>query len=411
MTHFTQLQKQHTDIPDAVLLKAALLFDGLAVTPALLEAGRDAIPHFHTVRRNGQEHQIPYFIWLPDGAGEELLVLVRPADKSPWHVRDDGQGGLALYDDDAEVSELRVAPRPRWHRRIEEQEKQEMLYALSQHGGMLVANLTPACEYWQADVDGGPAKCRFCGYGAVSHRSRGLRQERGMARPPADVLQAFEQTVAEARPEADHLFLVGGSMLDRDCEGERYLALTEAAVRGEPAWRGAIGCGSQALPAAWTQRIRDAGAGYACFNLEVWDPARWQVLCPGKAAWITREQWLEDMLAAVEVFGRGGVLSAFVAGVELVPPAGFADREEALASALAGTDWLLARGIVPLYSPFSPAPNATYDQASGPDMGYFLRLNLEAARLRRRHELPVNRQFVSHRDTYAQLECDLDRLL
>jgi hypothetical protein len=203
------------------------------------------------------------------------------------------------------------------------------------------------------------------------------------------------------------VYLVGGSLRDADSEGSRYLAATRAAFAGS-AGRVPIGCGSQALPGQWLRRIREAGASYACFNLEIWDAALWPAICPGKAKFIGREQWLQNMLDAVEVFGRGGVLSAFVAGAELV--AGFKSEARAIESALEGIAWLLARGVSPIFSPFSPALTSEYAVASRPTLDYFLKLNQEALRLRREHALPVDTRFVCARCCYAQLECDLDRL-
>jgi hypothetical protein len=281
---------------------------------------------------------------------------------------------------------------------------------MNQHGDMLVANLTPACDYWAAPGEAGDFRCLFCGYGAVSERSASLGQQRGAAAVSAATLAEFQEVLPHSREETRHLYLVGGSMRDREAEGRRYLALTQAAVAAEPAYRGRIGCGSQALPRDWSRAVRDAGAAYACFNLEVWDADLWSRLCPGKARFIGRERWLQDMLDAVAVFGRGAVLTAFVAGAELVPPLGLATPEQAVASNAEGADWLLARGIVPIHSPLSPALTSAYGRAAAPDLDYFVRLNLETRRLRRRHALALDPRFVCGGCLYAQIEADLDRL-
>ena len=51
-----------------------------------------------------------------------------------------------------------------------------------------------------------------------------------------------------------------------------------------------------------------------------------------------------------------------------------------------------------------------YGRAASPEIDYFLRLNRETFKLRRRHRLPMNPRFVCSGCTYAQIECDLDRL-
>jgi hypothetical protein len=317
--------------------------------------------------------------------------------------------GYRLFDDMQSLCSVRPHPKPAWYAWAEQNGLRRATTGMNQHGDMLVANLTPACEYWQAPGEQRNYRCLFCGYGAVSERSECLGQKRGEAAVPEATLAEFRRVLPESRAETRHLYLVGGSLRDRDAEGQRYLQLTQAAVAAEPSYRGRIGCGSQALPKAWSERVRAAGARYACFNLEVWDADLWTRICPGKARFIGREQWLQDMVDAVDVFGRGAVLSAFVAGAELVPPLGMAPAQ-ALASNAAGVDWLLARGIVPIHSPLSPAITSEYSQAAAPDMDYFLRLNVETLRLRRRHALPLDPRYVCGGCLYAQIECDLERL-
>ena len=408
--HVSELEKRYPGIPPQVLLKADLVFTGLRVNEALVEAGAWCIPHFYKVEFGGERRTIPYFMHIPSGSGaEELLVLVRPNPASPYHMEADASGAYRLFDGGRPVCEVRPHPKPGWYAWAQQRGLRRAVAGMEQHGDMLVANLAPACEYWTAPGEDANYRCLFCGYGAVSERSRCLGQERG-AGVPAETVAEFKQALGPSRPETRHLYLVGGSMRDRDAEGQRYLDLARSAVDAEPSYRGSIGCGSQALPRAWLERIRDAGAGYGCFNLEVWDPDLWRKVCPGKDRFIGRDRWLQDMVDAVGVFGRGGVLSAFVAGAELVPPLGMSTPDEAIESNAAGTDWLLSRGITPIHSLLSPAITSEYGKAKPPDLDYFLRLNLATFGLRRKHKLPIDTRFVCGGCTYAQIECDLDRL-
>ena len=190
--------------------------------------------------------------------------------------------------DGVTACDARPHPKPEWYAWAEAQGLRRATAGMNQHGDMLVANLTPACEYWPAPGEEASHRCLFCGYGAVSERSECLGQTRGDPAVRAATLDEFGRVLPRSRGDTRHLYLVGGSMRDRDAEGRRYLQLTQAAVEAEPSYRGAIGCGSQALPVAWSRRIRDAGAGYACFNLEVWEAELWQRICPGKARFVGR---------------------------------------------------------------------------------------------------------------------------
>jgi len=407
MTRLGNLEKKFPGVPPAVLLKADLLFSGIAITKDLIEAGKTAAPHFRRVEFEGARHPIPYFLFMPDGQGGETLVLVRPDATGPYRLECAPDGKFVLCEGAQQISTARPHPRNQWFDRASQMGLRRAMAGLEQHGDMLVANLSPACEYWQKPGESENFRCRFCGYGAVSERSKTLGQVMGDASFAPEVLSEFKQILPYTESETRHLYLVGGSLRNRDHEGSRYLTAIKTAV-AEAGFKGVIGCGSQALGKDWIQRIHDAGASYGCFNLEVWDPDVWRKVCPGKAKFITREQWLQDMVDAVKIFGRGGVLSAFVAGTELV--SGFSSEARAIESAVEGTDWLLSQGITPLFSPFSPTLTSEYSAASAPTLDYFLRLNIETLRLRKKHKLPMNTRFVCRHCTYAQLECDLDLL-
>lgn len=412
MTRLTALEERYPDIPPQILLKADLVFTGIDVNQDLVDAGPPSMPHFRRVEFGGRSHVIPYFMHISDGTGTggELLVLVRPMHGAPYRMESDGAGGYRLTEHGRPICPVRPHAKPAWYVWAERQGLRRAITGMQQHGDMLVANLTPACDYWTAPGETTNHRCLFCGYGAVSERSACLGQQRGSAAVPPETLAEFSLALVQARSETRHLYLVGGSLRDRDAEGQRYLQVAQTAVAADSSYRMIIGCGSQALPKTWSQRIRHAGAGYACHNLEVWDAALWSRVCPGKARFIGRDQWLQSMVDAVEVFGRGAVLSAFVAGAELVPPLGMSTPEQALESNSQGVDWLLTHGIVPIHSALSPVVNSEFAGAASPDLDYFLRLNRETLRLRRRHKLPVDPRFVCGGCTYAQIECDLDRL-
>lgn len=412
MKRVAELAQQYTDVPTQVLLKADLLFAGIRINEAMIEAGSSALPHFWTAEHKGRKCAVPYFLHIPDGRGDggELLVLVRPSPSSPYRIERSPGGGYVLMEESESVCSALPAPKPAWYVWAEREGLRRARAGLEQHGDMLVANLTPACDYWAAPGEATGHRCLFCGYGAVSVRSETLEQKRATASPAPATLAEFKRALPQSRAETRHLYLVGGSVRDLEAEGARYLQVTEAAVEAEPSYRGAIGCGSQALPKAWSKRIHAAGAAYACFNLEVWDEALWAKICPGKAKFIGREAWIRNMVDAVDVFGRGAVLTALVAGAELVPPLGLSSVDRAIESSVKGTDWLLDHGIVPIYSLLSPAITSEYSRAAAPDIHYFLRLNRETFKLRRRHQLPLDARFVCSGCTYAQIECDLDRL-
>ena len=86
MDSLSDLERVHPAIPPSVLLKADLIFRGLQPDRALAAAGQGAMPHFRRLEIDGAVRPIPYFLHLPDGAGGELLALVRPDSASPFRL-------------------------------------------------------------------------------------------------------------------------------------------------------------------------------------------------------------------------------------------------------------------------------------------------------------------------------------
>ena len=123
--------------------------------------------------------------------------------------------------------------------------------------------------------------------------------------------------------------------------------------------------GSGAVDRAGSQRFLDAGADSCCYNLETWDKATFEAGCPGKTKYMGRDRWIQALVDAAEVFGWGNVASAFVAGLEMRPPAPGMSEQAMIASILEGAAYLLDRGIMPLYSPLWPVEGTVYGPGDG----------------------------------------------
>ena len=91
--------------------------------------------------------------------------------------------------------------------------------------------------------------------------------------------------------------------------------------------------------------LRRAGWEGVAFNLEVWDPALWPGIVPGKAAEMSQDKGREALEYAVGIFGKGNVTSVLIAGMEPKK------------SHWAGVEWLAQRGIygVPIPGARHPA--------------------------------------------------------
>jgi hypothetical protein len=275
---------------------------------------------------------------------------------------------------------------------------------VEQFGDMLVINLTPSCEYFMTK-----SSCSFCGYGRFTPRTRALGRLPGVIQPATKPLERLKEVLVYAAQtaEARHVYIVGWSTLSAEDEAERFLSVVEMA-RKSVSDKLRVTCGSGAVDRAGSQRFRDAGADSCCYNLEIWDAATFEACCQGKAKAIGRDRWIQGLVDALDVFGSGNVASAFVAGLELYPPALAMSEDAMLASAFEGAEFLLTRGIMPLYSPLWPVEGTIYAGKAGISSELYLKLQEGVYKLRAANRFPVPEWLICPGGSYMLLEVDFD---
>lgn len=408
MDRLARLAEQYPELPPRALLKAHLLFEGIRFNETVRAAGAWALPSFKPYTPSAAERAsglpasvpIPYLMHLAEGE----LVRVKCDPESPYEVVADGATTRLLLDGEP-VEQIAFQPQPRWCAGTTADGHPMATIGLSQHGDMLVINPAPGCDFFtERDADGHSLHCRFCAYGRPDERSRALGQVAGQGPIAAAALDRVVEATLAALPEVRHIYLVAGSLADSRAEGERYLQLTEALIGAGIELP--ITAGPSALCREDTVALKQAGAAAVSYNLEVWGESLFAAICPGKQRFVGYQPWLTRLTDAVAVMGRGNVLTAMVAGIEVDHPAGFTSVETALDHAEVGADWLLGHGIAPVYSLHWSTRHATYGHVSSPAFDYFLRLAARVAALRRRHAVAVPPHIVCRGCAYMQLDPD-----
>lgn len=401
------LKRRFNTVPDLILWKTELLFRGVRFTAELEEAVLEGAAANYWPYRKAQAEgppkfvNVPYLFELDPGA----VARVRVDDRSGLEVRRAAGGGYVLYDGDRELCGAGFVKAHKWQGMKTSDGATHFEAGVEQLGDMLVVNVAPGCEYFLTKQ-----ACTFCGYGRYGYRSKALGQEPGRVELNGVTLQRLYEVLrcAAESGEAHHVYLVGGSMLSPEQEVERYLPVVETA-------RKAVGdklrvtCGSGAVDRAGTLRYRDAGADSCCYNLETWAPEVFPVVCPGKAAHVGRERWIEGLVGAVDVMGRGNVASAFVAGVELLPPAPKMAAEAMMESILEGAGFLMDHGIMPVYSPLWPVEGTGYGKDDGLSPELYVDLEEKICRMRQARNFPVPSWLICPDCSYMLLEVDFDR--
>ena len=394
----------HTSLPSQIIWKSELLFRGVRYTPELSEAvAEGAAPGYWPYRKidsygSGHFVPVPYLFRLGTA-----VARVRVHDAGTYEVRRVG-AGFSLWEGDSELCDVEFVRAHSWQSFRTTDGSKYLDAGVEQLGDMLVVNLTPGCEYFMTK-----SSCSFCGYGRFGPRTQALGQIAGVIQAASKALDRLREVLAYAAGtgEARHVYIVGGSTLSMDDEVERFLPVIETARKcvGDKL---RVTAGSGAVNRAASQRYRDAGADSCCYNLETWDAATFQAVCPGKSKNVGRDRWIAALVDAVDVFGWGNVASAFVAGLEMRPPAPVMSAEAMLSSIREGADFLLSRGIMPLYSPLWPVEGTVYGPQDGITSGLYLKVESDVYELRKAHKFPVPAWLICPGCSYMLLEVDFD---
>lgn len=416
MSMLERLAETYPATPPVARLKAAMLFAGVRFHRCLLEAADTAFPNYMPYHltdgeppfRGKRQVQLPYLLRLED----DTQLRLRIKDDSPFQIRPDGHRlGFAIYEGERRICPTGFEERQPWTSMLTADGTPMRATGLSQHGDMLVMNVAPGCEYFVVPGEGRTRNlsCTFCLYGLPDkQRMAPLGQELYVIDVPRPTIDRVIEACRHPTTEAKQLYMVGGSMLDMAEEGERFVRIAERLAAAGLTEKYYVACGTGAIPKAHMKRMRDLGVRGACFNLEVWDPAQFARICPGKASIVGRDRWIGALEDAVDVFGPDHVMSAFVGGAELEGEGAFADPQEALDSALEAGETLIPKGIQAVYSLFWKMTGKNRGEEPAYTLDLFLRLNEGLAAIRRRENRPVNPEFFGKRAAYMQLEPDYD---
>jgi sodium-dependent dicarboxylate transporter 2/3/5 len=194
------------------------------------------------------------------------------------------------------------------------------------HGPYLALSPSNHCSFLD-NTD----RCRFCGVGqeAATHDPV----------PVDDILKAIQ--LARAEHPVAMVYLSVGHLGPSD-GGVRFLEPYVAAIKKHFDILVAV----DALPPndnGWIDRTYGMGVDAVSYNLEIFDPRRFETICPGPARVVGRQRFLEALAYAATVFPSGGVTCHLVVGLEPIE------------STHRGIDALTSLGVLPvlpIYRPF-----------------------------------------------------------
>jgi radical SAM protein (TIGR04043 family) len=266
-------------------------------------------------------------------------------------------GGYAIHEGDALLSEAVPFAWPRWYdRACADGTPMSMVVSAHCDTSLYSAIYQGGCDYWQGDM-----MCQFCAM-KVDQKAKWRK---------VDAIAEVCKVALEENPEAE-ITLGGGTRLTAD-KSAKHKAEGIAALKKQvdiPV------CVEMAAPDTddWIDRLHDAGLGSILMNLELWDPEARRRVMPGKAA-ITRERYLEALAHAAKVLGSDQVSSQIIVGLEPV--------EDTLEAVRAVAD----AGAIPLPVVFRPLAGTALEHVPTPPLGDVLAVFDETVRVMAKKQL------------------------
>ncbi len=167
---------------------------------------------------------------------------------------------------------------------------------------------------------------------------------------------------------------------------------------------------ASAFPREQLLRLKEVGLSAYRSNIEVWDNKLFEWICPGKAKYFGRQYWIDSILSAVEIFGRGNVSTQLVAGAELAEPYGFKEMDEALASNLEGVEFFARNGVYTTFCILWVDRGSVFyrEKQKLPSLEYYVRLAQGINEIRKKYKLSSD--FNDYRRDGFHPDMDLVRL-
>ncbi len=407
---YAELVQKYPDVSKFVILKLDLQRRGVVFSDAAVDAVPDqrfyftasgAIDEKVSRRAKGVD---PGPLILRDGTSAIETVGVDFED--PYLV-DLVDGKFFVFDRGERIDEVDFTPRPAYFgKRTSRGVPMESIGVPRPQ--RLDIHPYRYCHFWDAHK-----QCKYCGFFTDLKEQRLLDSGRAQrALNPEDVYETVREALKEPG-RFSQINLTGGADYSGaepfDNEVDRYIEILQAIGRNFKSRR----FPSQLLGAAYSkkqlQRLYDeTGLTSYCPDIEVWDPALFSWICPGKDSWMGRDYWVRSALDAVDIFGWGNVYTNIVAGVEMAQPHGFKTVDEALASNFEACEFFAKRGVQVMSIVWRRYKNAIFRDQRQPPLEYYVRLVKGLHEIRKSYGLtPANDDF-KHCGNHG--DSDLSRL-
>lgn len=207
------------------------------------------------------------------------------------------------------------------------------------HGGYVAITPATQCDFFNMDIE-----CRYCA------GNLDIKKGKGTVYTVEEVLETVEAAYKEGKAEVVYLSIGFSETADG---GVEFLKPYIKAIKKHFNTLVAV----EALPPRdnkWIDETYAVGADSILYNLEIFDSKLFEEICPGRAALIGRERYLNALRYAATIFPNGTVASHLIVGLE------------PMESTVAGIDFLANMGVVPILPVYRPSSSAKLSQYAMP---------------------------------------------
>lgn len=377
-----RLMAAFADLPKEAIIKQDLLRQGIAFTESALQVASGYKPKDYFIfsfdlvplseMKEHEAYRSPEEIRMTGGPYDlqPTITSVRVNPASPYVVELHG-GILWLVCEGVRLAELEFPPIPGYYdQQLSSGRKISEIAPAIEWGYLVYLTVYRLCQYW-----GRTEECRFCDL------NENFRQQREQGRPYTpvksidDVVEAM--ALINAHDTVSKAYTVTGGSITKSLQGmaeaewyARYAEAIESRFEGRWIAKAVV----QAFPKEEVKLLKSAGYMIYHPNYEIWDPKLFGWICPGKERYVGRDEWMNRIVDAAEVFGPTHVIPNFVGGVEMAQPHGYTDVDRAVESTRAGLEYFMSKGIVPRFTTWCPEPTSDLGRQQGPPLEYFIKL-------------------------------------
>ncbi len=264
-------------------------------------------------------------ILLPNNTLVNIPCAEKFTSASPYLIRRDGDSYF-ISDHTGEVK-VDLVPRPEFYNRKTSTGIRFSDIAAS-HGSYTVITPSPRCDFFNRSIE-----CKYC---AGNFDVKGANNDTVYT-----VDEVIETVGAVLKEKPSGIIYLSIGFSDSDDGGIGFLRPYIQAIKKTYNCLVAV----EALPPKTNDHIDETyaiGADSVLYNIEIFDPELFEIICPGRASLVGRKRYMDALAYAAKVFPSGTVASHLIVGLE--PPG----------STCMGIDFLTSIGVVPVLPIYRP---------------------------------------------------------